>query len=249
MNVDEAIQSVETLVVTLQQDSISATKSIKENNMRKNTTFLKDNERKLLETLAELGGNTANEDSLVFEGNRLVLPELMTPYEAIETIDRYIKMQEAETSFSKSFNYRPWDGAVCTAAAMKKLFGFSGIGVPTPGFFGPNPPELITLNIGPDETIQVPWGRLELPPLKATLDLGGTHHPEYGVLFHINVTCPRKYRGHIEGLFKAIEDELVNNSIYKGGAFDGQDMPEFLDLSGVDPSKRSEEHTSELQSQ
>jgi hypothetical protein len=61
--------------------------------MRKNTTFLKDNERKLLDTLAELGGNTANEDSLAFEGSRLVLPEMMSPYEAIETIDRTVRTQ------------------------------------------------------------------------------------------------------------------------------------------------------------
>lgn len=205
--------------------------------MRKSNTFLKSNEKKLLETLAELGGNTINEDSLVFEGTRLVLPETMTPYEAIETIDRHIKQQEADTAFSRTFQYRPWDGAAATQATLKKLFGFGGIGVATMSFFGSNPPELVTINVSPTETVQVPWGQLELPALKATLTLGGQRHPEYGLLFSIDVTCPRKYRGHIEGLFKAIEEELSTNSIYKSKAIDGQDMPEFIDLSGVDPSK------------
>lgn len=206
--------------------------------MSRGSTYLKKTERELLKKLEQLGGNLAQEDSLTFEGTKLIIPENMTPSEAIDTIDRYIRQMEAPVSFDKTFQYRPWDGAAAVARTLKKLFGFSGIGVATQSFFGSRPPQLHTIPIGPNnETLQVPWGKLEVPPLQAMLTLGGTSHPEYGPLFHISVTCPRKYRGHIEGLFMAIDDELKQNSIYKASAIDGQDMPEFLDTSGVSPEK------------
>ena len=50
-------------------------------------------------------------------------------------------------------------------------------------------------------------------------------------------TGPRRFRHHIEGIFRLIEEELATNSMYRGKAFDGQEVPQFLDLSGVDASK------------
>jgi SpoVK/Ycf46/Vps4 family AAA+-type ATPase len=46
-----------------------------------------------------------------------------------------------------------------------------------------------------------------------------------------------------------VEQELATNSIYRGKAIDGQENPEFIDLSGVDPAQVifTEEVTTQLQ--
>ncbi len=61
--------------------------------------------------------------------------------------------------------------------------------------------------------------------------------PDFGQLFTLAATGPRRYRHHIEGIFRLVEEELATSSMYRGKAFDGQEVPQFLDLSGVDSSK------------
>src|SRR5207342_1225523 len=77
---------------------------------------------------------------------------------------------------------------------------------------------------------------LKVPSFDGTMFVTSTTSRAYGPLFHIQVTCARKYKAHVEGLFQVIEEELEKNSIYKGKAVDGNAEPEFLDLRGVDPA-------------
>jgi transitional endoplasmic reticulum ATPase len=89
-----------------------------------------------------------------------------------------------------------------------------------------------------DETEQIPWGGLGVAHLAgSTLTLGAVNDPEVGQLFMITATGPRRFRHHIEGIFRLIDEELSTNSMYRGKAFDGQEVPQFLDLSGVEASK------------
>lgn len=194
-------------------------------------------EKRLLETLAELGGKRVADDDIVFEGTRIVLPATMTPRSAIKFLTQHIEQEEEETQFSRVMNYRPWDGAWAMQLALKKVFGTTGIGKATYSFFGKNPPQLITIDVGVGQQAQVPWGTIDFPILQATLNLGQSNHPEFGPLFALTVECPRKYRGHVEGLFKAIEHELREHSIYRGKAFNGATMPQFIDPYSVDRKK------------
>lgn len=194
-------------------------------------------EKRLLDTLAELGGRRVADDDIVFEGTKLVLPKTMTPRAAIKFLTKHIEQEEEVTAFSRTFNYRPWDGAHAMQAALKKMFGTTGIAQATFSFFGKNPPKLITIDVGVDQQAQVPWGLIEFPPLNAMITTGQTNHPEFGLLFALTVEAPRKWRAHIEGLFKAIEAELKENSIYKGKALNGAQMPQFIDPYSVDRSK------------
>jgi transitional endoplasmic reticulum ATPase len=194
-------------------------------------------QRAILAELAKLGGALTTEDDLTFRGNEFVIPESMQVKDAIDFLKAYHKSSEEETEFSRTFQYRPWDGAHALQNAMKRVFGSAGIGKATYSFFGKNPPEMLTIKTGPNETTQVPWGAVTMPLIDGTIYLGQTRHREYGPLFVLSVTAPKKYRSHVEGLFRAVEDELRQNSIYRGHAIDGQDMAEFLDLAGVDPTK------------
>lgn len=194
-------------------------------------------EQSLLEALAKLGGQRITDDALIRTGRQLILPETMGPEDAIEYLKDYIEQQEEETRFQRVFRYRPWDGAHALQAALVKVFGTAGIGKPTYTFFGKKPPEMRTVNTGPGSSTQVPWGQMQVPLFAGTMYLTVQQDDEYGPLFHLVIDAARKFRGHIEGLFQVVEQELRERSIYKSKAIDGQVDAEFIDLSGVDPSK------------
>lgn len=197
------------------------------------------NRAQIMETLAQLGGLTVQDDTLLFQGTRMILPKQMEG--DIDTAVRYLikwkEQQEASFAFTKKFHYRPYDGANAFQNTMKKVFGTAGLGASIRTMFGEIPPEYKTINIGPSETIQVPWNRVDLYLLNAEFYLGATRHREYGEVFEIRVSAPRKFRKHIEAFFTMMEQELKENSIYKGKAFTGGAEPLFLDTAKTDRNR------------
>lgn len=191
----------------------------------------------LLEKLAELGGKLTAEEDVLFQGQKFVLPERMDLASAISFLREKQTEDENEMSFSRTFQYRPWDGARATLSALRKAFGIvSQRGAH--GLSGGAPPELRTIPVSVSETEQIPWGGLGVGLLPGcTLTLGAVKDPDYGQLFTLSALGPRRYRHHVEGIFRLVDDELATNSMYRGNAFDGQEVPQFLDLSGVEPSK------------
>jgi transitional endoplasmic reticulum ATPase len=184
-----------------------------------------------------LGGKQVSDDDVVFEGKQIKLPATMTERSAIKFLQKRIEQKEEITSFSHKFKNRPWDGAYCMNAALKKNFGTTGIAQATFSLFGKNPPKLIAIETAVGKTEQVPWGVIEFPPLEAMLSLGAMMDPELGLLFVLNVECARKYAAQVEGLFKLVENELREHSIYKGKALNGAENPSFIDPYAVDRTK------------
>jgi len=198
-------------------------------------------QKAIMQELARLGGKVHNDDDVTYEGTRIVLPTTMTIDRAIKFLAKKQLEMEAETVFHKTFNYRPWDGAYCMWNALKKVFGVVGHkGAVIETMFGKkeDPPRMITINTGVGVQEQVPWGRFVLPIMPdVAFQTGATNHAEYGQLFQVMAEGPKKYSAEIEGIWRLVEDELRTNSLYRGKAFDGQQMPEFVDLSGTDPEK------------
>jgi transitional endoplasmic reticulum ATPase len=192
---------------------------------------------RLLENLAELGGKLTAEEDVLFQGQKFVLPERMDLSSAISFLREKQTEDENEMNFTRTFRYRPWDGARATLHALRKAFGIvSQRGAQ--GLQGSTPPELRTIPVSVDETEQIPWGGLGVGHLPGcALNLSAVKDPDFGHLFALSATGPRRYRHHIEGIFRLVEEELATNSMYRGKPFDGQEVPQFLDLSGVDPSK------------
>lgn len=197
------------------------------------------NRQAVLDALAKLGNVVIGEDSLRWEGSSFVFPASMREdYDGvIRFIKDYDRQQNSEFSFRRTFKYRWQDGAAAFERAMKKVFGTSGVGGTIHTFFGKIPPEYRTVNVGPSQTIQVPWNKIVFSPLDASFYLTTTRSQEYGEVFEIVAEMPRKYRAHIEAFFQIIENELQINSIYRGKAFTGGAEPIFLDTAAVDPER------------
>lgn len=193
--------------------------------------------KKALAELAKLGGQLTTEDDVLFEGTKFVVPTTVKNLrEAGKILLQRAEDEEAETRFTREFGYRPWDVAAAVSRAIKRAFGFS-VGKATFSFFGKNPPELISVPVSHTDVIEVPWGAMELPTMQgAILRMAQRNNMELGLIGLVVVDAPRKYRHAIQGFFKLIEDELATASIYKGKAIDGATMPNFLDLTGVDPA-------------
>lgn len=185
--------------------------------------------------LAKLGGSLSHDDDIIFDGNKYILPETQDLSGSIDYLTQKRDEDEEEMDFRKIYKYRPLDGARATSNAIKRAFGFS-IAKPIWTMFGKQNPQLRDVPISATETEQVPWGQLALPSLPgATVFLTETADVEYGPVFQLVVRSPRKWRHHIAGFFKLVEDELNTNSIYRGKAIDGQDEPQFIPLNGVNP--------------
>lgn len=193
-------------------------------------------DRKLLDTLTELGGGRTGDSDIEQHGSKLVLPSQLTPQKAVEFLSEYIEAQEQESVFQRAFPYRPWDGAAAVERALQRVFGTAGIGRPTFSFFGSTPPERRTVEVGPNgETISVPWGEIEVPMLEGVVALTSMNDKEAGPLFSIYVVTKKKHAAAVEGFFRVIAEELDSNSIYRGKAIDGS--LSFLDLAGVDQQR------------
>lgn len=147
------------------------------------------------------------------------------------------KEQQEKIVVSRTFPYRPWDGAHATAKALYETWGYAGFGKTIPAdLFNPErPPERQTIEVGPGETIEVPWGWLQVPDLNALFKLGAARDRERGILFQLDVECPKLMEKAVTGFLSIVEETLANHSIYKGKAITGAEFPEFIDLSKVNP--------------
>ena len=168
----------------------------------------------------------------------IVLPDDKPASKIIEILQAKQEEQETVSGFTKAFNYRMKDGAVAASVVLKSMFGVS-VGMETRTMFGKNPPQLIEVEVGPNETIQVPWGKIRIPQLgDAELYLGGTHSDDYGQIFVVQVMAKRLYSKQIKLFFSEIEEQLRTSSIYRGKAVCGADELKFIgDLEKFDSNK------------
>ena len=194
-------------------------------------------QKETYDLLVKLGGNKLTEESgILYHGNgqQILLPQGMTKATAAKLLTAAAMNEETEHDFVHVFKFRPWDGANALQETLKKVFGTSGEGVAQMTMFGPQPPKKITIETGVGEEKQVPWGLIDFPLLEAVIQTGATMDDTYGQLFQLTVTAPKKHGAAIEGLFRAIEATLMEESIYKGKAFVGASKPTFFDPFKLD---------------
>lgn len=186
----------------------------------------------------DFGARVITGDEVEFhDGVKIGLPKGMTYVKAKKILTRLEQEAETLTEFSQVFRYRPDDGAYAALQCVKNRWGMA-LGKVQETFFGTRPAEKRTINIGVGQTMQVPWGLLEIPVFEGLeLYLAEYRDRDYGVIFKIYGQGPRKYQDEIQGFFDDVEDYLRTNSIYRGQAIVGSDSPEFLDLNAFDSTK------------
>jgi transitional endoplasmic reticulum ATPase len=190
------------------------------------------------EVLRQLGGLTGQDDALIFSGEKFMLPEQYAGnvQPAIDFLVNWKKQQEQPHVIRRAFPYRPYDGAHAFMTVMKTITGTTGFGVTKMTMFGPKHPEFLDIKTDYHTSTQVPWGDVKFPSYEAEFNVGFAHN-DSGVVFHLACTAPKKWRKHIEAIYRLVEEELVKNSIYRGKAIDGAEHPNFLNLDSLDPEK------------
>lgn len=166
-------------------------------------------------TLSEVGPVTEVAE-IVYHGEQLILPNGMEIPAAITLLKQRQEYLQQEVNFNETFDVFPWDGAYAINAVLTKLFGWSP-SVATPGFFGPNPPSMITIDIGPNEKAQVPWGAFSLPGVKGLLQTD-INKKAGRLCFALTASVQRKDEATIKKVFEMVREELKTNSIYRGKA-------------------------------
>jgi len=174
-------------------------------------------------------------------GEKLIIPDKMTTKQAIETLQRFEAAQEEVVNILRTYEVFPWDGAYAIDKVLTEKYGWSNVSG-TPGWFGPNPPQLMPVEIGYKKTVQVPWGQFALPGIQGTLETGVT--TKRGMMvFQLSASVKRKFEGEVKALFDQIGAYLEEHSIYRGQAveidFDavndeGLIEPKFMNVE-IDP--------------
>jgi hypothetical protein len=164
------------------------------------------------------------------EGKKISLPQGMTYKRAFEILTRLKEEAETPTQFDRVFLYRPDDGAHAAYHCMRARWGMA-LGKITETFFGVRPAESRTIQIAYGKTMQVPWGRVEIPHLDGLeFYILEDEHKEYGSVFKLYARGPKKHKAEVEALFDDVQEFLQTKSIYRGQALIGSDSLEFLDL-------------------
>lgn len=182
---------------------------------------------------------------IVHTGEKMILPTDMSLDQAIDLLMRRKKYMDEDVVINQTFTVFPWDGAYALQRVLQTKYGWA-TAEPIPGFFGPRPPQMITIDIGPNEKINVPWGRFSLPNIEGFVQTG-TEEKNRLVCFQLAASVKRRNEPEIRELFATVERFLAANSIYKGKAVkirftddDGDDIslptPTFLDTSHIDPN-------------
>lgn len=199
----------------------------------------KSEQQRLMEAqlarLREAGGELVAEEDLLFEGHKFIIPETMDLTDALTFIKYKIQEDEEEATWQRTFPYRPKDGAVATENALRAAFGAMGHHG-TMSFWGPQPPEFKEVEVAYGEKRQVPWGRVSVPAFPdVVLNLYAHEDEELGLIFGIVAEGKKKRRFEVEGLFRLIEAELNERSLYRGKAIDAGYG--FIDTERVDRNK------------
>ena len=113
----------------------------------------------------------------------------------------------------------------------------------TPGFFGKEPPQMIGVDVGPNQVLQVPWGRFSLPNIKGFIETGAGNR-DGRIIFNIHAIVLRKHEEDIRKIAEEVRLEVQTRSIYRGktlkmrftkpdGRPDPMPSPRFLDVIEV----------------
>lgn len=146
-------------------------------------------------------------------GKAISVPTGMTLLDAAAVITRQAKYEEEEADFMETLPVFPYDGALALHRAMEEQFG---VAFQESSFFvGATQ---MKVNVGPDETVNVPWGIFSLPNLEKGHVCTNTAEVDGRIGFRIHVRVKRKYEPQVNILLARTRELVATESIYKAKA-------------------------------
>lgn len=183
------------------------------------------------------------------KGTKIVLPSDphdMTYKEAIASLELRQREEETDVSVNEIVKAFPFDGAYAFMNAMKQIYGWA-TPIPTPGFFGPRPPQTISLEIAYGVTTQIIWGDFAIPGIEGKLTTGVWPDDSGMMYFCVNGVVKKKHMADVKRVADLTREIVAQASIYRGqairldcnkhGGVDFNKQPKFLDLTRVNPDE------------
>lgn len=177
------------------------------------------------------------------QGTAVILPDKppVTYDEAIAILKNKKQEEETVVAIDETLDAFPPDGAIAMCKAMKEHFGWTQM-VPKMTFFGPRPPAMLAVRVGPAPTdvVRVPWGVFTLPGIEGNVEFGQVGK-QGRLKFHVSGQCRQRDYRLIADLVDLARRICAKESIYRAKAIrfrntsEYADMIQFMDVSGVDP--------------
>lgn len=161
--------------------------------------------------------------TVVRTGDKIILPEGARIPEVIASLERQHTREEQLTEISVTIPVPPWDGAMALQQAIKDHLGFAN---QQEGFFGGA--NQITVEVGLNTTVQIPWGSFELQGMEGASVSMDTDEVDDQLVFKVYVRCKRKYEDRVRGLLDLVRKIATEKSLHRGKAF----SMEFTDSDG-----------------
>ncbi len=182
-------------------------------------------------------------------GKKIVLPNDpadMPIDKAIKALQRKQKDEEQPFNVHEFISGSPSDAAIAFVKAMQRTYGWASP-QSTPGFFGPRPPQMRSVRVGPgkEDFIQVPFGAFSIP--NVTNNIHTMVHPDSKgrPTFLVHGEVLKRERHLLLDLVTKAREILKTESIYRGQAItinansEGQ-IDWFEDVAFIDTSKNTE---------
>lgn len=187
-------------------------------------------------------GEVAHVAEVIYHGDKLILPDGMSLDDAQALLKRRAEYLETEVNMSEVFDVFPFDGAHALDRVLTEKFGWSAAAA-TPGFFGPRPPQLISVDTGVDTKVSVPWGSFSLPGVDGLMGTG-VDWAGNRLRFRVGANVKRKDEATVRDIYQRLREYLKTGSIYRGKAIklrfcddNGEDLqmpePKFLATGSV----------------
>lgn len=175
--------------------------------------------------MASLNGAVENKKTVVAEivrhGSKMILPDGMSLSEAKSVIEAKQVEEETIVELRESLDVFVWEGAYALNRVLDERYGwFEQIVAKATSFFDEDrPPAMISVAIGPDKTIQIPWGRFRLPNMSKAdgwLDTSYDGTPGDIPKFALVAKLKKKHSAQFHDLCSAVRERLSEYSLYRG---------------------------------
>lgn len=178
---------------------------------------------------------------VVHHGEQLVIPESLPLPRAIKVLQQKHEFEQQDVAINAVIPGFVFDGAHAFYRVLQNKFGWAN-SVATPTMFGPKPPTMLSVPVGINEVVEVPWGRFELPAIEGYLQTSVDYQDGQWV-FVVGGVVKRVHEKQIGEIVELTKRYVREHSVYReqalqirwrdeGGELLEMPQPQFLSLPG-----------------